>query len=121
METRILIVEDEREFASFLKKVCENELSFLKTDFVENGWEALKLLVADPGAYSLAVIDIDMTPIAGDDLVTIIGILNRYNITKLKTIIMSGKVSKRPGDYLEKPFSPEEFGAAVSEILDRDA
>jgi len=120
MKAKILVVEDEPDFVKFLRSACKNELPFLEADFAANGFEALLQIVKKPKMYSLVVTDVAMTPISGDDLITILNILNKYAITNLKILTISGKVEDRPGDFIEKPFTAIEFGAKVSELLDSD-
>lgn len=117
---RILLVEDERKVASFIKKGLEEE--FYSVDIAPDGREGLNLALSDE--YDLIILDV-MLPLKDGFTV-----LKEIRKEKLKTTILmltakdtlSDKVlglDSGADDYLPKPFAFEELLARVRALLRR--
>lgn len=119
MKKKVLIAEDEKGFMEHLEMVFEKEMRFIKVEFAANGWDLIQRLVENPGDYMMVISDIDMYPIGGDDLENIINILNKNGVTDVEMLFISGKIKKRPGHFIEKPFEMQDFSSKVCEILDK--
>jgi two-component system OmpR family response regulator len=127
---RVLVVEDDRKIASFVKKGLEQ--AGFAVDHVMSAEEALDMIGAFPGAsysgdsvpYDVAVVDV-MLP--GIDGVTLIENLRKKGLM-MPVIILSAKRSvddrirgiKAGGDdYLTKPFSFSELLVRIHALLRR--
>jgi DNA-binding response OmpR family regulator len=117
---RVLVVEDERKLASFLRKglIQEN----LTVDLLHNGEEALAQILTRP--YDAIILDI-MLP--GRDGLSILREMRRqHNNTPVLLLSARGNVNERveglnlgADDYLPKPFSISEVIARVRALLRR--
>ena len=119
---RILLVEDEKNVARFIKKGLKEE--FYTVDVAIDGEEGL--LMATTTEYDLIILDIMLPKIDGMEL------CRRIRNYKIKTPVMMLTAiddikSKVKGldigadDYLTKPFAFEEFLARVRSLLRRYA
>ncbi len=117
---KILVVEDEKKVASFIKKGLEEE--YYTVDVAYDGKEGLRLALSDE--YDLIVLDL-MLPFKDG-----ISILREIRNEKISTPVLiltarSSVTDKVTGldagadDYLAKPFSFEEFLARVRALLRR--
>jgi DNA-binding response OmpR family regulator len=118
---RILIVEDEKKVAEFIRKGLEEE--FYEADVAYNGKEGLDLVLDNE--YDLIISDIMMPIMNGTQLVREI----RKNKIATPIILLTVKDSiqdKVEGldsgadDYLTKPFAFEELTARVRALLRRN-
>jgi DNA-binding response OmpR family regulator len=118
---RILVVEDERKVASFVRQGLEEEGHTV--DVAEDGRAALDLLIDMP-AYDLVVLDVMLPQVDG------FTVLRRLREHKIPTpvLLLTARDSvpdKVEGldlgadDYLTKPFSFDEFLARVRALLRR--
>ncbi len=117
---RILVVEDEKKVASFIKKGLEEEYYSVDTAF--DGREGFRLALTEE--YDLIILDI-MLPLK--DGFTILKELRSENV-QTPVLFLTAKSSltdKIEGlnlgadDYLTKPFSFEELVARVRALLRR--
>ncbi len=118
---RILLVEDEKKVATFIKKGLEEE--FYIVDVAFDGKEGLKLAFSQE--YDLMIFDV-MLPFK--DGITLVKELRNEKIT-VPILLLTAKVSldnKIEGldsgadDYLTKPFAFEELIARVRALLRRN-
>jgi len=117
---RILVVEDEKKVASFIKKGLEEE--FFSVDVAFNGKEGLEL--ASSEEYDLIILDIMIPFIDG---ITLTKELRKRNIlTPILLLTVKDSVSDKvegldagADDYLTKPFAFEELTARVRALLRR--
>lgn len=118
---RILIVEDEKKVASFIKKGLEEEL--YAVDTASDGREGLRL--AGSEEYDLIIMDLMLPYIDG---ITLTRELRDRKITTpvLMLTVKDTVASKVEGlnagadDYLTKPFAFEELTARVRALLRRN-
>ena len=115
-----LVVDDDKAFLAAIKAMLKEDSPSLQVETTTDGVDALRMLLDPDKRYDIAIIDVDMQPLTGDDLDTIIGILAKRGVIKTRVLMISGKVSERSGNYLAKPFMPEDLGTKVWEILDRN-
>ncbi len=117
---RILVVEDEKKVASFIKKGLEEE--YYSVDIAYDGKEGCHLALIED--YDLIILDI-MLPVK--DGLTVIKELRQENIST-PVLFLSAKDSLKDkieglnlgaDDYLTKPFSFEELVARVRALLRR--
>ncbi len=117
---RILVVEDEKKVASFIKKGLEEE--YYSVDIAYDGKEGYHLALTEE--YDLIILDI-MLPVK--DGLTVIKELRQENIST-PVLFLSAKDSLKDkieglnlgaDDYLTKPFSFEELVARVRALLRR--
>ena len=117
---RILLVEDEKKVASFIKKGLEEEL--YEVDTAANGKEGLELGLTDE--YDLIVSDIMMPLMNGLQLTKELR-KNKITTPILLLTVKDGTKDKVEGldsgadDYLSKPFAFEELTARVRALLRR--
>ena len=117
---RILVVEDEKKTASFVRKALQAE-SFA-VDVVHNGTDGLAAAIT--GAFDAVVLDI-MLP--GRDGLSVLRQLRAHkNSTPVLLLSARGEVNERveglnagADDYLPKPFNPRELLARMRAILRR--
>ena len=118
---RILIVEDEKKVASFIKKGLEEE--YYVADIANDGKEGLRL--ADSEEYDLIIMDLMLPFIDG---VTLTKEIRARKITTpiLMLTVKDTVEAKVEGldagadDYLTKPFAFEELIARVRALLRRN-
>ncbi|MBS4027902.1 MAG: response regulator transcription factor [Ignavibacteriales bacterium] len=119
---RILVIEDEKKVAKFIKRGLEEE--HYAVDVVHDGESGLQLGKTEP--YDLLVVDI-MIP--KKDGITVIKELRSKKIT-IPILILTAKttVEERVAgldagadDYLTKPFAMEELFARIRSLLRRGA
>lgn len=119
---RILVVEDEKKVASFIKKGLEEEL--YSVDVANDGKEGLKLGLSDE--YDLIILDI-MLPLI-DGITLLKELRSEKIITPILLLTAKDSVESKVGgldsgadDYLTKPFSFEELLARVRALLRRQS
>jgi two-component system, OmpR family, response regulator len=117
---RVLVVEDEKKTASFIRKALQAE-SFA-VDVVHNGDDALSATSATP--YDAVVLDI-MLP-GRDGLSVLRQLRERKSATPVLLLSARGEVNERveglnagADDYLPKPFELVEFIARVRALTRR--
>ena len=117
---RILIVEDEKDIASFVKKGLQAEL--FAVDLANNGKDGIFLALTND--YDLVILDLNLPDIYG------LEIFKKIRETKknIPIIILTvdGDVKKKVeafdlgvNDYLTKPFAIEELLARIKALLNR--
>jgi len=117
---RILVVEDEKKVASFIKKGLEEEL--FQVDSASNGKEGYEMALKDE--YDLIISDIMMPVMSGIQLVQELR-KNEIDTPILLLTIKDSTKDKVDGldsgadDYLIKPFAFEELTARVRALLRR--
>ena len=120
---RILVVEDERKVASFLRQGLEEEGHAVEV--VGDGAAALEALDAG-GGYDLVVLDVMLPKRDGFDVLKTLR-RQRVRTPVLMLTARDGVADKVAGldggadDYLTKPFAFEEFLARVRALLRRGA
>jgi DNA-binding response OmpR family regulator len=117
---RILIVEDEKKVASFIRKGLEEEL--FQVDAANNGREGLELGLGDQ--YDLIISDIMMPVMNGIQMVKELrkrGISTPILLLTIKDSTQDKVEGLDSGadDYLTKPFAFEELVARVRALLRR--
>lgn len=119
---RILLVEDERNVASFIKKGLEEE--FYTVDVAADGMEGL--LMASSNDYDLLVVDVMLPELSGIEVCK--KLRGRSIKTPLLLLTAIGSVeSKVEGlesgadDYLTKPFAFSELLARIKALLRRSS
>lgn len=117
---RILIVEDEKKAASFIRRALQTE--GFAVDAVHNGEDGLA--VAMTTAYDVIVLDI-MLP-GRDGLSVLRELRSRLNRTPVLLLSARGRVEERvdgldagADDYLSKPFALTELAARVRALVRR--
>jgi DNA-binding response OmpR family regulator len=118
---RILIIEDEKKVASFIKKGLEEE--YYAADIASDGKEGLKL--AENEEYDLIIMDIMLPFIDG---MTLTRELRKRKVSTpiLMLTVKDSTDSKIEGldagadDYLTKPFAFEELLARIRALLRRN-
>jgi heavy metal response regulator len=122
MNMRILLVEDEKKVASFIKKGLEEE--FYSVDVAYDGKEGLRLAIIEE--YDLIILDI-MLPFK--DGFTVLKELRNEKIS-IPVLFLTAKdtlsdkvqgLDSGADDYLPKPFAFEELLARVRALLRRKA
>ncbi|MGB9665610.1 MAG: response regulator [Ignavibacteria bacterium] len=119
---RILVVEDEKKVASFIKKGLEEE--FYSVDVAFDGKEGLKLALSEE--YDLIILDL-MLPFK--DGLSILKELREEKIfTPVLILTARGTIQDKvtgldsgADDYLAKPFSFEELLARIRALLRRNS
>jgi DNA-binding response OmpR family regulator len=117
---RILLVEDDRGVANFVKKGLEEE--YYKVDHQANGKEALNYIAA--GQYDLIILDIMLPGMNG---VAVCKAIRQQGIhTPIMMLTARDEVRDKvqaldfgADDYMTKPFAFEEFLARVRALLRR--
>lgn len=118
---RILVVEDEKKVASFIKKGLEEE--YYQVDTASNGKEALNLV--NDNEYDLIISDVMMPVMDGIKFLKTIR-QNKIVTPVLFLTVKDSTFDKVMGldsgadDYLTKPFSFEELTARIRALLRRN-
>lgn len=116
----ILIVEDDQQIVSYLKKGLEEE-SF-EVEIATNGEDGLALIRQK--SYSVIILDWMLPKLSGIDLCTIV----RNNNINTPILILSAKgdiqdkiegLNSGADDYLSKPFSFDELVARINALTRR--
>ncbi len=118
---RILIVEDEKKVASFIKKGLEEE--YFAVDIAYDGKEGLKLITSEE--YDIIIMDIMLPYLDGISLVKEIRRRNILSPVLMLTVKDSLKdkvegLNSGADDYLTKPFAFEELLARLRALLRRN-
>ena len=118
---KILIIDDDRELCSLMKKCIEQE--GYSSAAACGGAAGLRLLEEDKENYSLVILDVMMPDMDGFHVLQKIRETN--NIPVLMLTAKSGEDDKISGlrlgadDYLTKPFSIKELMARVNSLIRR--
>jgi len=116
---KFLLVDDDPVFLEGLRGMVEEQFPNAEIEATTSGLEALRKAVSEEPPYDVMIVDVDMRPITGDDIDTIVQMLRHRKVLHTEVVLISGKISGRPGNYLHKPFSSDDLGALVGELLDR--
>lgn len=118
---RILVIEDERKVASFIKKGLEEE--YYSVDVALDGREGLRLALEEE--YDLIILDV-MLPFR-DGISITKDIRNNRIMTPILLLTAKSAVEDKvegldsgADDYITKPFAFEEFLARVRALLRRN-
>ena len=117
VDTRILVVDNDKKILSILKEYLE--LCHYQVTTAATGLEALMLLRSEN--YNVLLTDIVMPDISGLGLIE----LTRKEFPKLPIIAMTGygkqvkhlTSERSPNHYLEKPFNLNELSKAIDSVL----
>ncbi len=119
---RVLVVEDERKVASFIKRGLEEEKYLV--DAVADGEEGLRY--ASSGGYDAIVLDVMLPKMDGYSMLRALRALG--NSTPVIMLTARGTTEDRvqgldagADDYLAKPFHFEELAARLRSILRRSS
>jgi len=119
---RLLLVEDEIEYAENLKKKLETK-GFV-TDWLDDGEKARSRILLYRNDYDVIVLDLR---VPGMDGMTLTRSLRSYDITT-PIIVITGQsateykielLNSGADDYVVKPFAPEELIARINSVLRR--
>jgi signal transduction histidine kinase len=119
----ILLVEDEAAVRSLVRRVLERR-GYLVLE-ATNGAEAIQIVESYPERIDLILTDVVMPDITGPALVEILA----PRLRDLRVLFMSGytdqEIIRRGVDefhagFIGKPFSPDELGLKVREVLDAE-
>ncbi len=119
---RLLIVEDERDFARNLKKLLE--LKGFAVDWLMDGEKALNRIRLYHADYDCLIIDLTLPGIDGvtltkslraENIATPIIILTGQNATEYKVELLNSGAD----DYVVKPFSSDELIARIASVSRR--
>jgi DNA-binding NtrC family response regulator len=119
---RILILDDDLS----LLKVMEGYLARLgyHVDACRNATEAWDLVQADPAGYSVALLDMNMPGMRGEELARLI----LGTDASIQVVVVSGSPSELCAldtphagrvSFLRKPFAPHELAETVEKLLPR--
>ncbi len=118
---RLLVVDDDREVAQYIK----NELgNWYRIDIAANGKEALKMLLTGNG-YDLVVTDVMMPEM--DGITMLKQLKSNTNISHIPVILLTSKAEvsdrleglKKGADaFLAKPFNMQELHILVDNLID---
>ncbi|MFC2061695.1 diguanylate cyclase [Elusimicrobiota bacterium] len=121
-ETRILIVDDEKQSRDIIKGVLQHAHYVISE--AADGEEALEMMRKEPP--NLIILDIRMPKMDGYDVCYEVKSDNTLmNIPIIMLTVMGETIDKIRGihlgidDYIIKPFEPEEFLARVNAVLKR--
>jgi len=117
---RILVVEDERKVASFIKRGLEEERYIVET--AADGEEGMRMALAN--AFDAIVLDVMLPKLDGYSVLK--AIRDAGNATPILMLTARGTMEDRvqglnlgADDYLAKPFHFEELAARLRSILRR--
>jgi len=120
MESRILVVDDEKEIRDFLLKAL-TRLKGYDVELAESGEEALKKI--EKGNFDLVLTDLKMPNTDGLQLVTEIG----KSKPEILTVLMTGHgtidsaleaMKRGASDYLTKPLNLDEMIVRLQRVLE---
>jgi heavy metal response regulator len=118
---RILIIEDEKKVASFIKKGLEEE--YFAADIAVDGREGLKLAISEE--YDIIIMDIMLPYMDGISLIK--EVRNRKILTPILMLTVKDSIKDKvegldagADDYLTKPFAFEELLARLRALLRRN-
>jgi len=119
---RVVIVDDEADFARGLARLVEGHFSGLTVDAVHSGEEALRLLAASPA--QLMITDLRMPEMTGLQLLSgALGLqpdLSMVVLTAYGTIETAVEALRAGAyDFLTKPIEPEQLFRVVEKGLER--
>ena len=118
---KVLIIDDDKELCTLMKKCVEQEK--LTAVVANGGIEGLRLVEENNNIYSLIILDIMMPDLDGFQVLQKIRQTN--NVPVLMLTAKSGEEDKVSGlrmgadDYLTKPFSINELMARVNSLIRR--
>ena len=122
---RILIVEDERDIASLIKRTLERNAD-TEADIVWSGDAALKAMTERPP--DLLILDLNLPVVNGVEICRIVK--SRSDLKHVPVIMLTARTSEDDrvlglevgaDDYITKPFSLRELAARVRTVLRRAA
>ncbi len=117
----ILLVDDDPLILTTIQAILRG--GGYKTEAVNSPSEALKKAQADPGAFDVALIDLNMPDVNGLELLSAL----RQTDSSIMPVVMTGCATKdnavqslRQGafEFIEKPIIPDELLAVVEKSLD---
>lgn len=118
---KVLIIDDDKELCTLMKKCVEQEN--LTAVVTNGGIEGLRLVEENNDTYSLIILDIMMPDLDGFQVLQKIRQTN--NVPVLMLTAKSGEEDKVSGlrmgadDYLTKPFSINELMARINSLIRR--
>lgn len=120
MESRILVVDDEKEIRSFLSRAL-TRLGGFQVELAESGEEALQKIEKEP--FDLILTDLKMPKMDGLQLISEIGKSKPETLTMIMTghgTIDSALEAMKRGatDYLMKPLNLDELIVRIRKVLD---
>ncbi|MDH6672269.1 DNA-binding response OmpR family regulator [Paenibacillus sp. LBL] len=121
MTNRILIIDDDVELCSLVKK-CVSQVN-LETDMAYNGQTGLLQVMNENDSYSLIILDVMLPNMDGFQVLS--GIRKYSNVPVLMLTAKGSEPDKVTGlslgadDYLTKPFSINELIARVQSLIRR--
>lgn len=122
LETRVLVVDDEKNIRLGLTQVVES--MGLPVDEAATGEQALEKLAAED--FGLVLLDLKMPGMAGMEVLRRVRATHSHVrviiITAYGTVESAVEAMKLgAADFIQKPFSPREIRALISQVLERDA
>ncbi len=119
-ESRILVVDDEKEIRGFLSKAL-TRLGGFKVELAESGEDALQKIEREP--FDLVLTDLKMPNMDGLQLISEIGKSKPETLTMMMTghgTIDSALEAMKRGasDYLMKPLNLDELMVRIGKVLD---
>jgi two-component system phosphate regulon response regulator PhoB len=118
-KTRILIVEDDPDVASYEREVCER--ADFTVQIAPNGEEALEL--AAQWTPEVVLLDVNLPDISGLDVLTSLSNTSDAFILMVSAASGEDDILKGLGlgadDYITKPFSPGQLVARIQSFLRR--
>lgn len=119
---RLLIIEDEAEFAGSLKKILERK--GFAVDVTSNAEKALTRLELYGADYALVLLDLSLPDLDGMELLQVL----RERKVATPVVVLTGRnsveskidlLNSGADDYIVKPFSSEELIARINTVLRR--
>jgi two-component system chemotaxis response regulator CheY len=118
MPTRVLLVEDSRAMRDYVTSILEGAGDY-EIEEVGNGFDALRVLPRSE--YGLIITDINMPDVSGIELTRFVRQSPRHAQTPLVVISTEAAEIDREramaagaSAFVAKPFTPEDFLAAVA-------